>query len=92
MLVLTSSVVLCAWCVGTARVSSRLTTDWSFTAPSRVTYYMQHVVFTAVIADATMLERAIDADVYSVGKARQKDAIYCSNTYWTKTIPIYSNT
>ena len=39
--------------------------DWYFTAPSRVTYYMQHVVFTAVIADAVMLERAIDADVHS---------------------------
>ena len=42
--------------------------DWSFTAPSRVTYYMQHVVFTVVIADATMLERAIDADVCSVSE------------------------
>ena len=37
--------------------------DWYFTAPSRVTYYMQRVVFAGVMADAAMVDAAIDADV-----------------------------
>ena len=37
--------------------------DWSFTAKSRRDYFVQHVVFACVIADAAMLETAIDLDV-----------------------------
>ena len=37
--------------------------DWYFTAPSRVTYYMQRVVFAGFMADAAMVDAAIDADV-----------------------------
>ena len=37
--------------------------DWTFTAPSRVTYFMQHVVFAGVMADAEMVDRALELDV-----------------------------
>ena len=36
--------------------------DFSFTAPSRVSYYAQHVVFACVMADAAMLDRVIARD------------------------------
>ena len=39
--------------------------DWYYTAPSSVSYHMQRVVFAGVMADAAMLERAIDRDVVS---------------------------
>ena len=37
--------------------------DWYFTAPSSVTYHMQHVVLAGVMADAAMVDRAMDADI-----------------------------
>ena len=40
--------------------------DWSFTAPSRVTYHMQRIVFAAVIGDAAMLDAVIERDVRGV--------------------------
>ena len=39
--------------------------DWAFTAPSRVTYFVQHVVLAGVIADAAMVDAAIELDVYA---------------------------
>ena len=39
--------------------------DWYYTAPSRVSYHMQRVVFACVMADAAMLSRVIDRDVVS---------------------------
>ena len=51
--------------------------DWYFTAPSSRSYYTQHVVFAAVIADAEMLDSAIgldgvsgEPDVHGAGRAR----------------------
>ena len=38
--------------------------DWAFSAPSQVTYYMQHIVLAGVMADAAMVDAAIEADVY----------------------------
>ena len=38
--------------------------DWYFTAPSRRSYLAQHVVFTAVMADAAMLDHALQRDVF----------------------------
>jgi len=40
--------------------------DYTFSAPSRKSYYEQHVVFATVMADAAMLEMAISMDVCSV--------------------------
>ena len=37
--------------------------DWYFSAPSRVSYFMQHVVFATVMADASMLDSVIGLDV-----------------------------
>ena len=37
--------------------------DWYFTAPSSVTYHMQHVVLAGVMSDAAMVDRAMDADI-----------------------------
>ena len=36
----------------------------SFSAPSQVTYYMQHIVMAGVMADAAMVDGAIERDVY----------------------------
>ena len=41
--------------------------DYYFTAPSRKSYYEQHVVFAAVMADAVMLQTVIGVDVGCVG-------------------------
>ena len=38
--------------------------DWYFSAPSRVTYYMQRVVFAGVMGDAAMVDAALDTDVW----------------------------
>ena len=38
--------------------------DWYFTAPSRRSYLAQHVVFTAVMADAAMLDHVLQHDVF----------------------------
>ena len=38
--------------------------DWAFSAPSQVTYYMQHLVMAGVMADAAMVDGAIERDVY----------------------------
>ena len=38
--------------------------DWAFSAPSQVTYYMQHIVMAGVMADAAMVDGAIERDVY----------------------------
>ena len=37
--------------------------EWSFTAASRRVFYMQRVVFAGVMADAAMVETALDLDV-----------------------------
>ena len=49
-------------CAGDRAVSCDASA-WSFTARSRLAYFVQHVVFACVIADAAMLETAIDLDV-----------------------------
>ena len=36
----------------------------AFSAPSQVTYYMQHLVMAGVIADAAMVDGTIERDVY----------------------------
>jgi hypothetical protein len=33
--------------------------DWAFSAPSQVTYYMQHIVLAGVMADAAMVDGVI---------------------------------
>ena len=38
--------------------------DFSFTAQRQLSWAMQHVVFGAVLGDATMLEAALERDVY----------------------------
>ncbi len=37
--------------------------DWYFTAPSCRSYFMQGVVFAAVMADAAMVDAAITLDI-----------------------------
>ena len=51
--------------------------DWAFTAPSRVTYFVQHVVLAGVIADAAMVDAAIELDVY----AREADTAQLAGGY-----------
>ena len=46
--------------------------DWYFTAPSQRSYYSQHVVFSAVIADAQMVDSAAGLDGVDEG-ARLRD-------------------
>ena len=38
--------------------------DYSFSARSCTSYVAQHVVFAAVVADACMVDRVIEADVH----------------------------
>ena len=40
--------------------------DWAFTAPSSVTYHMQHVVLAGVMGHAAMIDAVIDLDVVGV--------------------------
>ena len=40
--------------------------DYTFSAPSRKSYYEQHVVFAAVMADAAMLDAVISMDACGV--------------------------
>ena len=37
--------------------------DWCFTSPTRLGYHMQRVVFAGVMADAEMVDRALDMDI-----------------------------
>ena len=48
---------------GDRDLGDRDSDDWYFTAPSRLSYFMQGVVFEAVMADAAMVERVIALDV-----------------------------
>ena len=43
--------------------------DWSFTARTRVDFHMQRVVFAGVLADAAMVDAALDMDLSSVHSA-----------------------
>ena len=45
--------------------------DWAFTAPSQVTYCMQHIVLAGVMADAAMVDAAIEADIYQRDAGRR---------------------
>ena len=47
---------------GDADRDLRSADDWSFAAQSRRSYFEQHVVFAAVMADAAMLDVVIGAD------------------------------
>ena len=38
--------------------------DYYFSAPSRRSYYAQHLVFATVIADADMVSRAVGLDAW----------------------------
>ena len=43
--------------------------DWYFAAPSRRSYLAQHVVFSAVMADAAMLDHVLEHDVFGRDRA-----------------------
>ena len=45
--------------------------DWAFTAPSQATYYMQHIGLAGVMADAAMVDAAIEADIYQRDAGRR---------------------
>ena len=45
--------------------------DWAFSAPSQVTYYMQHIVMAGVMADAAMVDGAIERCAWRA-EAKQK--------------------
>ena len=59
----TTCVRSCGSCVGKGIGRASASDDWYFTAPSSVTYHMQHVVLAGVMADAAMVDRAMDADI-----------------------------
>ena len=57
--------------MGLRSMSNRSTRRWilpedSGKAPSRRSYFLQHLVFATVIADAAMVERVIGMDVHDV--------------------------
>ena len=67
---------MCVVMVSHVSVSDVDSDDWSFTARTRVDFHMQRVVFAGVLADAAMVDAALDMDLSSVHGA--SDEHLCS--------------